>query len=142
MENNQEFELLELILIESTFSRKGEVSFASPEYQNNISIDREHHFDTPNLYVTLKIGINSGVGGEDEATFNVHMLGIFRKNPEINNIGLESFAKINAPAIIFPFIREHIASLSSKARLPLLLLPPLNFVKIVEDSEKQELVTK
>lgn len=43
---------------------------------------------------------------------------------------LQQFADINGPAIIFPFLREHLASMSLKAGIPPIMLPPINFIKL------------
>jgi preprotein translocase subunit SecB len=59
------------------------------------------------------------------------MLGIFEPS-DWNDPHLENFANINAPAIIYPFIREHIASLTTKAKMPY-ILPPFNFVELAKN---------
>lgn len=51
---------------------------------------------------------------------------------------LKMFANINAPAIIFPFSREIIASLTAKSLLGTVLLHPVNFVQLYEDTLAKE----
>ncbi|MBK7911352.1 protein-export chaperone SecB [Candidatus Pollutiaquabacter sp.] len=46
------------------------------------------------------------------------------------------FANVNAPSIIFPFIREHVASTAVKAGLGPLILPPVNFVDFALKKKK------
>jgi len=43
--------------------------------------------------------------------------------PEIN----KNFGNVNGAAIIYPYIREHLTSLSVKAGVGIILLPPANF---------------
>ncbi len=129
---NQEYNFSNIILIESTFKRLPVVNFASPEYKNDISIGIESQKEGNTLSVFLTVNVSSGNGNILDVEAKVKMAGIFQKNTEVNEIDMDSFGKVNAPAIIFPFIREHIASISSKAGIPTILLPPINFVKMAE----------
>ncbi|GAB4130821.1 MAG: hypothetical protein OHK0045_17840 [Raineya sp.] len=74
---------------------------------------------------------------EKEIEASIRMLGTFQC-PENPHIPIEDFAKINAPAIIFPFVREHLASVSMKAGINAILLPPINFVKMSEKTKKNQ----
>ncbi len=129
---NQEYNFSNIILIESTFKRLPVVNFVSPEYKNDISIGIESQKEGNTLSVFLTVNVSSGNGDILDVEAKVKMAGIFQKNTEVNEIDMDSFGKVNAPAIIFPFIREHIASISSKAGIPTILLPPINFVKMAE----------
>jgi preprotein translocase subunit SecB len=44
-------------------------------------------------------------------------------------LNLDQFGHVNAAAIIYPYIREHLSNLSAKAGLGLIFLPPVNFAK-------------
>jgi preprotein translocase subunit SecB len=44
---------------------------------------------------------------------------------------LKRFAKVNAPAHLFPFVREIIGNTTMKANIPPLLLPPFNISAMV-----------
>jgi preprotein translocase subunit SecB len=63
------------------------------------------------------------------------MVGIFSVIPESSNMDLEYFAQNNAPALMFPYIREIIATTTLKAGLPSVLLPPLNIHAIINHKE-------
>lgn len=52
-------------------------------------------------------------------------------------VNLEGFAKLQAPAILMPFVREAIAMLTRGSRFGSVLLPPINVVAVVEEMEKQ-----
>lgn len=71
-------------------------------------------------------------------TFNIDctMIGIFSINPGEENYPLEQFGQENAAALIFPYIRETIASVTSKAGIPALLLPPLNIHALLVEANK------
>jgi preprotein translocase subunit SecB len=51
---------------------------------------------------------------------------------------LEEFSKINAPAIIFPFVRETIADLTLKTGFPPLLLPPTNIRALIANRNNRK----
>ncbi len=46
--------------------------------------------------------------------------------------GLKRFSKVNAPAHLFPFVREVIGNTTMKANIPPLLLPPFNITAMIE----------
>jgi preprotein translocase subunit SecB len=51
-------------------------------------------------------------------------------------VELKEFLGKHAAAILFPFVREAIASFMTKTRFGVILLPPLNVSAIVEEIEK------
>lgn len=63
-------------------------------------------------------------------TLKAVMTGLFRKAGE-GRPTLEAFAEFNAPAYLYPFLREAVASTLSKSSYPPLLLPPINLVEIL-----------
>lgn len=64
------------------------------------------------------------------------MFGVFMKIWDSNLMDLKDFGYVNGATIIFPYIREHLTALSSKAGLGLIILPPINFTKIKEMESK------
>ncbi len=58
--------------------------------------------------------------------FEVEMLAEFTKSGEFN-IPLEDFAHVNAAAIIYAYIRQHISSTTLHAGMKPLILPIINF---------------
>ncbi|AUD03269.1 hypothetical protein CWM47_16365 [Spirosoma pollinicola] len=51
---------------------------------------------------------------------------------------LDNFADINGPAILFPFVREIIASLTARAGIPTVLVQPLNFVDMAQRRQQSQ----
>ena len=68
-------------------------------------------------------------------TAQVSMTGRFLlqgiKNPE-------QTMKVNADAILYPYVRAAISMLTTLANVPPVVLPPVNFVKLFEESAKEE----
>ena len=65
----------------------------------------------------------------EQVNIEVKMVGIFECIGETLLKDYEEFGRINGAAIIFPYIREHITTLSLKAGIGVIIIPPINFVK-------------
>lgn len=116
-----------IILAESTFKRKPKI----PKDQGiKLSFDVKNSIseDQMNLVTEVTTTINS----EDDPIYTkVTYIGIFSVENE-KNLDLKDFSEINAPAILFPYIREEIHTRMLKAGLPKsLIIPPINFVALV-----------
>lgn len=136
-QKNQTYKIINIILLESFFSRLSEINYSD----SNFEVKTDVNFDTQNkentLFVALTLEYLAGIKGHAQKEINCHvkMLGIFEYSNS-SKLSIEEFSNINAPAIIFPFIREHIASISVKAGLNPILLPPINFVSLAEKKGK------
>jgi len=116
-----------IILAESIFKRKPKI----PKEQDiKLSFDVKNSIseDQQNLVTEVTATINS----EEEPIYaKVTYIGLFSVG-EDKNLDLKDFSEINAPAILFPYIREEIHTRMLKAGLPKsLILPPINFVALV-----------
>jgi len=138
MEGNTQFNLENIILIESRFKRNPDIT-SEDNLKLKVDFVVNHEVKENKLGVELKVELNAVKGSEKtvKVTALVKMLGIF-KFSEIPEYGLEQFSEINAAAIIFPFVREHLASVSIKAGIPPVLLPPVNFVELYKDQHKED----
>ena len=123
------FELLNIILLESNFKRNAEISYVDEEFKSNIDIHIGNQLKDDMLFVELSLTYFSGIGKNKEIQAFIKMVGVF-KCPKDAALSIETFSRINAPAILFPFIRENLASVSMKAGINPILLPPVNFVKL------------
>ncbi len=63
-------------------------------------------------------------------------IGIF-KQTEKGNITLEEFSKFNAPALLYPYIREYVSNMSLRLQVSPLYLPPENFSVLLKDAEEK-----
>ncbi len=131
------FKLLSIILIESSFKREPQIDFDNQNLHNNINIDVQTSTENSNiLYVTVILDFDTSIESKKFISSTIKMLGVFEFGKELT-IPLDSFANINAPAIIFPFIREHLSNVSMKAGIQPILLPPINFVELAKDKKKK-----
>lgn len=87
----------------------------------------------PNIYQTvLECKVVISAGDNQVMKVEVAFAGIF-EYPESESERIPDFDKVNAPAIIFPYIRQHIATLTVLSGMPPFLLPPVNFVARASD---------
>lgn len=82
----------------------------------------------------FKLKLETHISDKHEAyTIFVSMTGLF-KFEEIENIS--SFFTLNAPAIMFPYIRSYISSLTSISGVDTVIIPTLNLSSLKEELEK------
>lgn len=132
MENNNNlqsgFKINNLLLLESTFSRIINVTFDNPDVLQNIDVDVQVAVNENTVVVTEEIKYNQTFNEVQEVSAVIKMVGVFEKFGD-SILDLENFGNINGAAIIFPYIREHLTNLTSKAGLGLIIIPPFNFTK-------------
>lgn len=78
----------------------------------------------------VRIGIEVAAHAKDVEAFTLATIieGLFEGSQE--GLPLEQFAQVNAPAILFPYLRETISNLTARSGHPALLLPTVNFVEL------------
>lgn len=122
-----------LFNINSDFKKENEVTI-NPEMAGRTNYNKE----TRKLQAFIKVSLNSG---NLPFYLTVEGFGTFTFDGEPDEHTLKNVSSINAPAIIFPYIRETIADITRRAGFPPLHLPPVNFVNLakkVVQSEIQE----
>lgn len=134
MENKSNIELKSLFLLNTEFKRPLDFNSKDEKISLGISIKDKR---SGNI-LTVFLGIQVFMENQPDFLANVEMAGIFEYDSNNIPIAIDDFAKINGPAILFPFIREHLATLSAKANMNRILLPPLNFVALAKESKPSE----
>lgn len=123
------YKVISVLLLESTFKRETGINSAViNDIENEINITPTAHETTPDrkFAVTLSVHYKGTQNLEQICEAEIKMIGVFEKIdepvwPE------EKFKAINGPAIIYPFIREHLHNLCLKAGIANVLLPTVNF---------------
>lgn len=122
------YKIEHIFFVDSTFHREIDIDFDEQNLKNELDLKvepsaTENNQFTVALVLTLKAVQNERTIFE----FFVRVAGAFLKEGE-PSLSEDGFKNINAPAILFPFIREHISGIAIKAGLGNILLPPVNFV--------------
>lgn len=137
MELNQPpFTLQKVDLLDVTFHREEDLPVGET-HQNHLKINVTRRTELPILYVTLEADVWQEKDEKKIVDTRVKMGGQFLVAEGVDATFLDNFAEINAPAIIFPFVREAIASLTARAGIPPILLQPLNFVDMAQRRQQQ-----
>lgn len=121
-----------IILASENFSRE---PILPTEILTNVNFDFKLNISDidSNLEVTTTLK-----GTKDDIEYfslNFMMVGIFSTIEGQENLEMESFLKHNAPAIIFPYIREHVSTITQKAGMPSVILAPINLGALLNQSE-------
>ena len=122
------FQIINLVLLESHFFRINNVVFEG-KIENNMNINTDVVVDGATITVTEEAIITQKFKSVEQVKINVKMVGIFERTGDTKIKDLDEFGRINGAAIIFPYIREHVTSLSLKAGIGAMILPPVNFTK-------------
>lgn len=94
---------------------------------------REAFIDT---HVIVSIGNESESEEDNDFYLEVEMVGVFEKVGD-TQLSDEEFAKVNAAAIIFPYIRQYIRAISLEAGLTPIILPLVNFHSWYKNNKKE-----
>ena len=110
-----------------SFERKPFLS-ETKQIEVDFSVDRNISKDGKSLALVLKCFIN-----EKKGAFNIKcsIVGLFEKEDSTSKMSLESFAESNAPALLFPYLREVISTTTLKAKIGPIVLPPVNIRNIL-----------
>ncbi len=84
---------------------------------------------------TTKLICLSDEGDDVVLELEFTFVGIFSIIEVEENMDIRLFMEQYSPAIIFPYIREHITSITQKAGISPILLPPLNILAMTKNIE-------
>ncbi len=136
MSNPSSFSLQHIILLSSNFHRSWQIDFDNDAFKSSIDIEVTDTRQDNILSVVVDLKFDAGINESTDIQAQISMAGVFNGESS-GGLDIDQFAKVNAPAIIFPFIREHLSSLSVKAGISPILLAPVNFVKHSESKSKK-----
>lgn len=122
------FNVESILLTESSFTRKGKINFSESEQEVSFETGVGSRDNTVN--VKLTITVTNKLKDEEQYKIVVSFVGVFKRTGNSQISDNEQFGRINGAAIIFPFVREHIANIALKAGLGSVILPPVSFTKI------------
>lgn len=129
------FKVKNVLLISSKFSRVDNVQFNKGE-RNEIEINVGVTQKGDNIIIVNEtLSLSNKIDSAVQYSFEVQMTGVFEKSEKCSIEDNLQFGKINGAAIIFPFIREHVANVSLKAGLGPVFIPPIDFTKARQEKK-------
>jgi len=125
------FEGLQVVNIDfdSKLVELSQFGYKSPKVNINFKVIED--VSKPNFF---GIKFNAKIA-DSENTFNLTISAIGKftaKNPIDESFLNSDFAKVNAPAIAFPYFRSIVTIIMVNAGFPPLILPTFNFTKVKE----------
>ncbi|MDI6798319.1 MAG: protein-export chaperone SecB [Desulfatibacillaceae bacterium] len=125
--------VLQKSFFEADLQALGKMPDGAGEVACNFDIELAHQTDKAGKHLNVLLGAKSRTEkGEPSLLFEYHIVfaGSFALDEPMAKNDLERLASINCPAILWPFVRQHLADLTAKAGFSPLLLPVINFVTL------------
>ncbi len=120
-----EMQLKNLYFPSITFKREAVV--AGGELKIDVSRKLRHVDDAYEVQLTVDIA-------KDDISLSVIAIGVFVFTQAVQDEeSRDDMAKINGAAIIFPFIRSQITSLTAQPGMAPIIIPALNITKLIDD---------
>jgi len=128
--------IIQIVLMESHFKRATEVIYDDQE-KIAIDIDVVPTVDASKktIVTEVRFEMNSTRGDTKQIDTRITMAGIFSFEG-LSDEASKEFSKINAAAIVFPFVREHLMTTALKAGINPIVLNPVNFVELAKRKDK------
>ncbi len=129
------YNIQNILLIHSNFWRAEEV-VGDDTVKNNVNVDSDFEIKGKQVVCMVTLTFQSMYKEEAQIESSITMVGLFgfKGKPDLNT---KAFGEVNGPSIIFPYVREHLSSMSTKAAINPILLPPVNFVALAEQKKKK-----
>ena len=126
------FQLKSIYLRESTFKiLEPNKKLENINFGIGIEANKFQDGETEKLENALTIILS--IEERESFLLSVTMVGIFEIIKEIP-FDKDEFLNINAPTIIYPYIRQHVRTLSLEAGISPILLPVINFVALAKEN--------
>lgn len=103
------------------------------EFKYDFSLKDTYKIEGTKLFCILDISLYD--------KFHLELTGIFEAIKGEENLSLEKFAEVNAPALLMPYAREVISNITSRTPLPYLLLPPINVLAMKKSTKSKKKIT-
>ncbi len=81
--------------------------------------------------VELKSVLKLAKDDKEVVVLKCKFVGFFSIIKGKENMDIDKYMKNNAPALMFPYIREHISSITMKSGIKPIFIPPLNLVALL-----------
>ncbi len=130
-----EIQLKDIYLTESTF--QGSQVLRQNQQIPKLQIDLQTSVEAKENWIISSVTVN--LTSEQDPLFYIKatMTGEFKLQGTIP-FSMDMFKYANAPAIVYPYLRQHIRSLSLDARIPPIIIPVINFDRFYQEQKKRK----
>jgi preprotein translocase subunit SecB len=122
-------------ILKANFNRiaRNKTETINVDINTNILFPSETDINTFDVFLDLKLA------ADNDFVFNIEAIGSFEIHGEnITEHIRESFFNINAPSIVYPYLRAFVASFTALAGEEVINLPAINFIKLYEDKKNKQ----
>lgn len=105
------------------------------EIQINFNINQIKNENQKDFNVELTTNLNCTKEKKCVANLECTFVGIFEYINGHENMDMDDFVKYNAPALMFPYIREHVSTTTQKAGMTPIYLAPINVVALINTTK-------
>jgi preprotein translocase subunit SecB len=85
---------------------------------------------------TFEIQLEIQLSSDDGLKVSVKMIGLFEFKDVYVSDNLSNYFYVNAPAIIFPYLRSYISALTALSGCRTIIIPPMNIMNLGKDLER------
>lgn len=128
------FKFKNFIIAESSIKIKPETKAGSIDI--NLEPSGIIHEEKKLFEIHLAIHLKS----DDGLIVSVKMIGFFEFTDVVNTENLGNYFYVNAPAIIFPYLRSYISALTALSGCNTIILPPMNMSSLGKNLEKNTVI--
>ena len=130
MKNKSSFQFIEHIITKSIFINK-KINKNKKDYNLNLKPSGILNNESKQFQLALDLEI---VDKEEESLLNVEIIGFFKYQGEIEEV--KDFLYLNAPALLYPYLRAYVSTLTTLSGLGTYTLPTMNLIGLKNDIEK------
>ena len=130
MSSKDGFALKRVRLVEASFSSPRNFPGSSNRRFgiDDAGVDVELDVASRLCLVRVAVRVSAQVKDVEAFSLKATLEGLFEG--EQQGLPLEQFARVNAPAILFPYLRETVSNMTARSGHPAILLPTVNFVEL------------
>ena len=130
MKNKSSFQFIEHIITKSIFINK-KINKNKKDYNLNLKPSGILNNEFKQFQLALDLEI---VDKEEESLLNVEIIGFFKYQGAIEEV--KDFLYLNAPALLYPYLRAYVSTLTTLSGLGTYTLPTMNLIGLKNDIEK------
>ncbi|PKM89541.1 MAG: hypothetical protein CVU87_05170 [Firmicutes bacterium HGW-Firmicutes-12] len=107
--------------------------------KSNVVFDVKHNWsDKEGKYISeLSTSLRLVSDDKEVLKLETTFVGTFSVIDGQENMDIEEYIKNNSPALILPYIREHISCITQKAGIKPFLLPPINIIALINKASEE-----
>jgi len=121
------------------YQRNEKYKISDEKIVMNPQISREINVDKNRIYVTLNVVVGSIADEKSPFQVTCSVIGTFDYRPKEDGAetGLDQLVRVNAVAILYPYVRSIITMLTATSNeYPSYIMPTINVSKVLASQEK------